>query len=70
MAEINAISPKASVRSQRPSVDQQMVSCFTADEREKIEQKAQDEMRSLSATIRMLTLRGLSDYETESLIAD
>lgn len=70
MAEINAISPKASVRSSRPSVDQQMVCCFTADERESIEQLAQDEMRSLSATIRMLSLRGLSQYKTDTLIAD
>lgn len=70
MTELNAISPKAIVRSQRPSVDQQMVCCFTSDERESIEQMAQDEMRSLSATIRMLTLRGLSQYKTETLIAE
>lgn len=70
MPELNSISPKASVRSSRPSVDQQMVSCFTADERESIEQLAQDEMRSLSATIRMLSLRGLSQYKADTLIAD
>ncbi|WKD28631.1 hypothetical protein NDQ72_01405 [Halomonas sp. KG2] len=70
MPEINSISPKASVRSPRPSVDQQMVCCFTADERESIEKLAQNEMRSLSATIRMLSLRGLSQYQQDTLIAD
>ena len=70
MTEINAISPKGNSRSQRASVDQQMVSCFTSEERESIERLANGEMRSLSATIRMLTLRGLNQYQSDSLIAD
>lgn len=70
MAELNAISPKESVRSQRPLVDQQMVSCFTSKERESLEKVAIAEERSLSATIRKLTLRGLSQYKADCLIAD
>lgn len=70
MPELNAISLKGNSRSQRPSVDQQMVSCFTSEERESIERIANGEMRSLSATIRMLTLRGLTQYKSDSLIAD
>ncbi len=40
------------------------------DERAKIEAIAETEMRSLSATARMLLLRGIQQYEADTLSAD
>ncbi|WP_193092173.1 hypothetical protein [Halomonas colorata] len=42
----------------------------TSQEKNLIDQIASTEIRSRSATTRMLILRGLSQYKTESLIAD
>ncbi len=42
---------------------------LTEAEREKVEHIAQTEMRSLSATARMLMLRGIQQYEDDTLAA-
>ena len=42
----------------------------TPQEKSLIDQIAAGEIRSRSATARMLILRGISQYKTESLIAD
>ncbi|SFU79754.1 hypothetical protein [Halomonas korlensis] len=43
---------------------------LTESERNELEGLAQREMRSLSATARMLLLRGIEQYQTESAVAD
>lgn len=70
MPNVNAMPSKENVRAQRAPLDQQIPTYFTSEEREFFESVACKEMRSLSGAIRLLALRGRSQYETESLIAD
>ncbi|WP_431026161.1 hypothetical protein [Halomonas sp. H5] len=48
----------------------QVMTQITPDERLKLEEIAELEMRSLSATVRMLMLRGIAQYEAETHAAD
>ncbi|SFU36388.1 hypothetical protein [Halomonas korlensis] len=43
---------------------------LTKDERRQVEGIAELEVRFLSATARMLLLRGMEQYQTESAVAD
>ena len=70
MPNVNAMPSKENVRAQPAPCNQQLNIYITAEERERIEQVAREEMRTVSATIRMLTLRGLNQYKSDSLIAD
>ncbi len=47
----------------------QVMTQITPEEREKLEAIAETEMRSLSATLRMLMLRGIQGYEDDTLAA-
>lgn len=44
----------------------QVMTQITPDERVKLEEIAKLEMRSLSSTLRMLMLRGIAQYESET----
>ncbi|WP_237673669.1 hypothetical protein [Vreelandella profundi] len=70
MPNVNAMPSKENVRTPPAPCNQQLNIYITAEERERIEKVARDEMRTVSATIRMLSLRGLSQYKNETLIAD
>ena len=70
MPNVNAMPSKENIRAQQAPCNQQLNIYITAEERERIEQVARNEMRTVSATIRMLSLRGLSQYQQDTLIAD
>lgn len=63
-------TPQPHVAARSPiGCNRPMMAMVTDHERHRIEGIAQLEMRSLSATIRMLVLRGLEQYEADSLVA-
>lgn len=47
----------------------QVMTQITPDEREKLKEIAELEMRSVSSTLRMLMLRGMQGYEDDTLAA-
>lgn len=64
----NAISHIPKVGEER--VTEQFSVSVTPNEKRLIDQIASNEIRTRSAATRMLILRGLSQYQQESLIAD
>lgn len=68
MPTANTISPK-------PIYAAKVCNCpimahITEEEREELKRIAELEMRSLSATARMLMLRGIAEYDQETLSAE
>lgn len=57
---------RITARSQRVGLSAQVLMGLTAEERASLERIAELEMRSLSATARMLFLEGLRTYEQAS----
>lgn len=68
MATANTIAPKPIYAPK--GCNSPTMTNLTVDERHQLERIAQLEMRSLSATARMLMLRGIAQYDQETLAAD
>lgn len=71
------MNPKETIRnsggaySRSPNgCSQQVMTQITPDERERLKQIAELEMRSVSSTLRMLMLRGMQGYQDDTLSAD
>lgn len=54
----------------RKRCDEAVMAMITKEERDELEAVAEQEQRSLSATLRMLYLRGLQQYKADNLSSD
>ncbi|MFS8152015.1 hypothetical protein [Vreelandella titanicae] len=68
MTTANTISPKPIYAPKGCNCP--IMAHITEDEREDVKRIAELEMRSLSATARMLMLRGIAEYDQETLSAE
>ncbi|MFU1517552.1 hypothetical protein ACM25P_03370 [Vreelandella alkaliphila] len=68
MATANTIGPKPIYAPK--GCNKPIMTYLTDRERTSLERITQLEMRSMSATARMLMLRGIAQYDQETLIAD
>lgn len=63
-------TPRVSVYRAPNGVPKQVMTHMTPQEREKLEEIAELEMRSISSTLRILMLRGMQAYEDDTLAAE
>lgn len=68
MTTANTIPPKVAPGNQ--ACNSPIMAHITTAERKELERIAQLEMRSLSATARMLILRGIEQYDADTLAAE
>ncbi|MGP5308074.1 hypothetical protein [Vreelandella alkaliphila] len=68
MTSSNAITPKPIYAPK--GCTSTVLTRMTEDERSDLERIAQLEMRTLSATARMLMLRGIAEYDQDTLSAE
>lgn len=59
-------TPNAGYSRSPNGCSQQVMTQITPDERERLKDIAELEMRSVSATLRMLMLRGIEQYDAET----
>ncbi|RCV89703.1 hypothetical protein [Billgrantia montanilacus] len=70
MSTMETIRNPGTTYSRSPNgCSKQVMTQITPQERKQLEAIAQTEMRSLSATLRMLMLRGIQGYEDDTLAA-
>lgn len=69
MTTANTIPPNKPILGSQ-ACNSPIMSHITTAERQELERIAQLEMRSLSATARMLILRGIEQYDADTLAAE